>query len=46
MTESWVIEDGSAVLSSKAVRETLRARIGGGELDMWLTSSSAAGWPS
>lgn len=40
MTESWVIDDGSAVVSSEMLLETLRARIGGGELDTWLTSSS------
>ncbi|MFD8425228.1 hypothetical protein [Streptomyces sp. NPDC059466] len=40
MTESWVIDDSTAVLSAEAVLETLRARIGEGELDTWLTSSS------
>ncbi|MFE4306672.1 hypothetical protein ACFQ9H_34510 [Streptomyces sp. NPDC056517] len=40
MTESWVIDDNSTVLSSGVVLETLQARIVGGELDTWLTSSS------
>lgn len=41
MVETWVIDDGSTTpLSSEAVREALRARIAGGRLDTWLTSSS------
>ncbi|WP_327290483.1 hypothetical protein [Streptomyces sp. NBC_01198] len=40
MTGSWVIDDGSAVVSPEVVLETLKARIGGGELETWLTSSS------
>lgn len=43
MTESWVIDDSSTALSSEAVREILRARISGGALDTWLTSSSGRG---
>ncbi|MGW8884569.1 hypothetical protein [Streptomyces sp. NPDC055749] len=37
MIESWVIGDGSTV---HVLMETLRARISGGQLDTWLTSSS------
>ncbi|MGW6202624.1 hypothetical protein ACWF9B_03090 [Streptomyces sp. NPDC055089] len=37
MIESWVVDDGSAV---QVVVETLRARIGEGQLETWLTSSS------
>ncbi|MEE1792821.1 hypothetical protein PUR28_19015 [Streptomyces sp. BE308] len=37
MIESWVLDDGSAV---QVVLETLRARIGEGQLETWLTSSS------
>ncbi|MEV0916321.1 hypothetical protein AB0I93_18955 [Streptomyces sp. NPDC049967] len=37
MIESWVTDDGSAV---QVVLETLRARIGEGQLETWLTSSS------
>lgn len=41
MTESWVIEDGDTVpVTSGAVVETLRARVGRGLLETWLTSSS------
>lgn len=39
MTESWRIEDGDTVSSSSVV-EVLRARIGSGHLETWLTSSS------
>lgn len=37
MIESWVTDDGSAV---QVVLEALRARIGEGQLETWLTSSS------
>ncbi|PWI09937.1 hypothetical protein DIZ27_15315 [Streptomyces sp. NWU339] len=41
MRESWGIHDGSAVaVSSEAVVETLRARVGSGQSETWLTSSS------
>lgn len=39
--ESWVINDGSLVLtSSEVVMETLRSRIDSGQLETWLISSS------
>jgi hypothetical protein len=38
--ESWVFSDGSAPVSSAALPATLRTRIGGGQLETWLTSSS------
>ncbi|WP_405901894.1 hypothetical protein OG696_00615 [Streptomyces sp. NBC_00656] len=37
MIESWVVDDGSTV---QVVLETLRAKIGEGQLEIWLTSSS------
>lgn len=37
MIESWVVDDGSAV---QVVLETLRAKIGEGQLETWLASSS------
>ncbi|AJE39488.1 hypothetical protein CP978_05575 [Streptomyces nodosus] len=41
MIESWVINDDSLVpVSSEAVPEALRSRIGSGQLETWLTSSS------
>ncbi|MFF7211852.1 hypothetical protein ACFZAU_15180 [Streptomyces sp. NPDC008238] len=41
MSESWVIDDGSAApVSSGAVLEILRARVGRGLLETWLTGSS------
>ncbi|MFF7143981.1 hypothetical protein ACFZB5_22510 [Streptomyces nodosus] len=41
MIESWVINDDSRVpVSSEMVPEALRSRIGGGQLETWLTSSS------
>lgn len=38
--ESWVLSDATAPVSSGAVVATLRTRIGGGQLETWLTSSS------
>lgn len=41
MIESWVIDDGNTVpVPSEAVPEMLRARVGRGLLETWLTSSS------
>jgi hypothetical protein len=41
VTEAWVIHDGSTgPVSSEAVLATLRSRIGKGQLETWLTSSS------
>ncbi|MEW2497284.1 hypothetical protein AB0942_27680 [Streptomyces nodosus] len=41
MIESWVINDDSLVpVSSEVVSGALRSRIGGGQLETWLTSSS------
>ncbi|MFJ8076615.1 hypothetical protein ACIQ7Q_22365 [Streptomyces sp. NPDC096176] len=41
MIESWMVDDGSTVpVSSDAVSATLRARIGAGQLDTFLISSS------
>ncbi|WP_374223327.1 hypothetical protein [Streptomyces sp. F63] len=41
MIDAWVIDDGSTTpVSSEVVLETLRARIGTGQLETWLTSSS------
>ncbi|MFJ2017628.1 MULTISPECIES: hypothetical protein [Streptomyces] len=41
MIESWVINDDSRVpVSSEMVPEALRSRIGSGQLETWLTSSS------
>ncbi|MDX3798273.1 hypothetical protein [Streptomyces sp. AK04-3B] len=41
MIESWVINDDSPVpVSSEVVPEALRSRIGSGQLETWLTSSS------
>ncbi|MEV0094700.1 hypothetical protein [Streptomyces sp. NPDC050738] len=37
MIESWAVDDGSAV---QVVLGTLRTRIGEGQLETWLTSSS------
>ncbi|MBB5805623.1 hypothetical protein F4560_005391 [Saccharothrix ecbatanensis] len=37
MIESWVVDDGSDV---QVVLETLRAKIGEGQLETWLASSS------
>lgn len=39
MTESWRLDDGGAIGPNAAVDE-LRARIGRGTLETWLTSSS------
>jgi hypothetical protein len=41
VTEAWVIADGStAPVASEAVLAALRSRIGKGQLETWLTSSS------
>ncbi|MFE2579638.1 hypothetical protein [Streptomyces sp. NPDC059378] len=41
MIESWVINDDSPVpVPSEVVPEALRSRIGSGQLETWLTSSS------
>ncbi|WP_328718865.1 hypothetical protein OHT52_04735 [Streptomyces sp. NBC_00247] len=41
MAESWVVEDGGAAhASSEAVLKSLRARVGRGLLETWLTSSA------
>ncbi|GGZ37460.1 hypothetical protein [Streptomyces poonensis] len=41
MIESWVIDGGSTVpVSFEVVLKILRPRIGGGQLETWLTSSS------
>ncbi|WP_123439916.1 hypothetical protein [Streptomyces sp. PanSC9] len=41
MIESWVINDGGTVpVSSEVVLETLRARFGRGQMEIWLSSSS------
>ncbi|WP_086822312.1 hypothetical protein [Streptomyces sp. NRRL B-24572] len=41
MIESWVINDGSSVpVSSGTVMEALRSRIGSGQFETWLASSS------
>ncbi|MFG2562927.1 hypothetical protein [Streptomyces sp. NPDC048496] len=41
MIESWLIDDGStAPVSLETVLEVLQARIGRGQLETWLSSSS------
>lgn len=40
MIESWTFSDSAAMSSPEAVLERLRARVAGGQLETWLTSSA------
>ncbi|MFI9163044.1 Imm1 family immunity protein [Kitasatospora aureofaciens] len=40
MIESWAFDDSTAVVSTDAALQQLRARIAAGHLESWLTSST------